>query len=433
MRLSVVGTGHVGLVTGACLAEMGNQVLCVDNDETKITSLNRGIPPFFEPGLQDLVQHNISQHRLSFTTNISEAVSNSEVIFIAVDTPSHPDGSADLSSLMDVTHQIARNLNGYKVVVQKSTVPVGTAEHIQNTLRDNVNGAAQLDLVAMPEFLREGTAVQDFLHPDRIVLGLNSPHAREIMEQLLSPLNAPMVVADFSTAELIKYASNAFLATKLSYINAVANICELLGADITKVAEGMGADPRIGHRFLSAGVGYGGACFRKDVSAFIKMSETLGYDFQLLSRVQDINYNQRVQLVDKVKRALGTLQGKKIGVLGLAYKPNTDDMRGAPSIDVINLLLQGGATIKAYDPAAIDTARGIFGDSIDLCTNPHQVAEGADALVLVTEWDEFRNMDLHQLKDLMSRPILPILVDGRNLFDPQGMADLGWQYHSVGR
>ena len=253
------------------------------------------------------------------------------------------------------------------------------------------------------------------------------------MEQLLGPLKAPMVVADFSTAELIKYSSNAFLAMKVSYINAVANICELFGADVTMVSKGMGADQRIGNRFLSAGVGYGGACFRKDVSAFIKMSENLGYDFHLLSQVQEINHNQRVRLVEKVKHALGTLEGKQIGILGLAYKPNTDDMWGAPSIDVINLLMEEGAGIKAYDPAALDTARGIFGNTVDLCTSTQQVAKDVDALVLITEWDEFRNMDLDQLKGLMSGPVLPILVDGRNIFDPQFMADSGWHYYGVGR
>lgn len=428
--MSVVGTGHVGLVTGACLAEIGNQVLCVDNNQAKITSLNNGVPPFFEPGLQDMVQRNLSKRRLAFTTSIEDALRNSEVIFIAVDTPSQPDGSADLSSLINVTRQIAGDLDGYRVVVQKSTVPVGTGEYIQNTLRDNVNGAGEIDLVSMPEFLREGTAVRDFLHPDRIVLGVQSPRAREIMEYLLKPIDAPMVVADIPTAELIKYASNAFLAMKVSYINAVANICERLGADVTKVAEGMGADPRIGSRFLSAGVGYGGACFRKDVSAFIKMSEATGYDFEILRQVQEINHNQRVQLVEKVRRALGTLQGKQIGILGLAYKPDTDDMRNAPSIDVIDLLLQGGASIKAYDPAALNTARGLFGNTIDLCTSLQQVAEDADALVLVTEWDEFRNMDMEQLKGLMH---MPILVDGRNLFEPQLMADTGWEYHGTGR
>ncbi|MBI4282437.1 MAG: UDP-glucose/GDP-mannose dehydrogenase family protein [Chloroflexi bacterium] len=430
MRLSVVGTGHVGLVAGACLAQMGNQVLCADKDEAKIASLSRGVPPFFEPGLEDMVRQNLAQDRLAFTTSIKEAVQGSQVIFIAVDTPPRPDGSADLSALLNVTHQIAHNLNGYKVVVQKSTVPVGTGERIERTLRESVNGAGELELVSMPEFMREGTAIQDFLHPDRIVLGVKSSRAREIMEGILKPLDAPMVVADIPTAEMIKYASNAFLTMKISYINAVANICEQVGADVTKVAEGMGADPRIGHRFLAAGVGYGGACFHKDVSAFIKMAEDLGYDFQMLRDVQEINYNQRVRLVEKVRRALGTLQGKQVGVLGLAYKPNTDDMRNAPSIDVIDLLLKGGARVKACDPAALDTARGLLGDAITLCASPYQVAEGSDALALVTEWEEFRNMDLERLKGLMSRPVL---VDGRNLFQPQRMADMGWEYYGMGR
>ncbi|MFH1559967.1 MAG: UDP-glucose/GDP-mannose dehydrogenase family protein, partial [Chloroflexota bacterium] len=286
MRLSVVGTGHVGLVAGACLAEVGNQVLCADNDEVKIADLRRGIPPFFEPGLEDLVRQNISRRRLTFTTSVAEAVRESEIIFIAVDTPPQPDGSADLSALINVTHQIARCLNGYRVVVQKSTVPMGTGEQIERIIRENANDASGVDVVSMPEFLREGMAVQDFLHPDRIVLGVKSLRARELMEQLLKPLNTPMVVADICTAELIKYASNAFLAMKISYINAVANICEQVGADVTKVAEGVGADSRIGPRFLAAGVGYGGGCFRKDVSAFIKMSEDLGYDFEMLRQVQ---------------------------------------------------------------------------------------------------------------------------------------------------
>ncbi|MBF8268110.1 MAG: nucleotide sugar dehydrogenase [Dehalococcoidia bacterium] len=430
MRLSVVGTGHVGLVAGACLAEMGNQVVCADNDELKIAGLRRGIPPFFEPGLEELVRKHLAQNSLTFTTSVPEAMHESQVVFIAVDTPSRPDGSADLSSLLNVSHQIARNPNGYRVVVQKSTVPVGTGQRVQEILREGSNGTGEFDVVSMPEFLREGMAVQDFLHPDRIVIGVESPRAQRLMEGLLKPFNAPLVVADIATAELIKYASNAFLGLKISYINAIASICEQVGADVTKVAEGMGHDPRIGHRFLSAGVGFGGACIQKDLSGFIRMSEDLGYDFQLLRQVLEINHGQPVRLVEKAKRALGGLEGRNIGVLGLAFKPNTDDMRSAPSIDVINLLLEGGARVSAYDPQAMPTARSLFGSAIGLCPTPYQAAEGADALLLVTEWEEFCHLDLKRLQGLMSRPLL---VDGRNLFEPRDMAEAGWEYYGTGR
>ena len=430
MRLSVVGTGHVGLVAGACLAEMGNQVVCADNDEVKIAGLRRGIPPFFEPGLEELVQRNVAQNNLSFTTSLPEAMEESQVVFIAVDTPVRFDGSADLSSLLNVSRQIARNLNGYRVVVQKSTAPVGTGNRLQEIIRESSTGTGGVDLVSMPEFLREGTAIQDFLHPDRIVIGVESPRAQELMEGLLKPMNAPLVGSDIATAELIKYASNAFLSMKISYINAIAGICEQVGVDVSKVAEGMGHDPRIGHGFLSAGLGYGGSCLGKDLSAFIRLSADLGYDFPILREVQAINNEQRALLVERTRSALEGLQGKKIGVLGLAYKPNTDDMRDAPSIDVVRLLLEGGALVMAYDPQAIPTARSLFGDAVRMCRTPYQAAEGADALLLVTEWEEFRNLDLKRLLGVMARPLL---LDGRNLFDPRLMAEGGWEYYGTGR
>jgi UDPglucose 6-dehydrogenase len=412
------------------LAEMGNQVVCADNDEVKIAGLRRGIPPFFEPGLEELVQRNVAQNNLTFTTSVPEAMHESEVVFIAVDTPVRPDGSADLSSLLNVASQIARSLNGYRVVVQKSTVPVGTGKRLQEMIRESSAGTGGVDLVSMPEFLREGTAIQDFMHPDRIVVGVESPQAQELIEGLLKPMKAPLVLSDIATAELIKYASNAFLSLKISYINAIAGICERVGADVSKVSEGMGLDPRIGRSFLSAGVGYGGSCLPKDLSAFIRMSDDLGYDFPLLRQVRAINNEQRARLVERTRSALDGLQGKQIGVLGLAYKPDTDDMRDAPSIDVVRLLLEGGAQVKAYDPQAIPTARDIFGDAVTMCRTPYQVAEGADALLLVTEWEEFRNLDMERLHGTMARPLL---LDGRNLFEPRLMAEGGWEYHGIGR
>lgn len=361
MRLSIIGTGHVGLVTGACLADKGNQVICVDNDDAKISSLKAGRVPIHEPGLEEMVRSNVALKRLSFTTAIAEGVKSSDVVFITVGTPPGTDGGADLTAVERVSREIARSLNSYKVVVEKSTVPVKTGEWVRRTLSLFSSDSVDFDVASVPEFLREGSAVHDFLHPDRVVIGVESPRAEAILRQLFEPLGAPILVTNISSAELIKHASNSFLALKISYINAVATLCDALGADVQLVAQGIGLDPRIGERFLQAGLGYGGPCFPKDVAAFIKLAEEAGFDFKLLKAAAEINSQQRGRLLKKLKDALWTLRGKRIGVLGLSFKPNTDDMRDAPSVEIVRALLAEGAEVRAYDPAAMDNARHTFG------------------------------------------------------------------------
>ncbi len=429
MRICVIGTGYVGLVTGICLADIGNSVICVDIDKEKIKGLKKGIIPIYEPGLEEMVERNLSKGRISFYTEISEGVGNSEIIFIAVGTPSKRNGEADLSYVEAVACSVAKAMDGYRVIVEKSTVPVHTGEWVRRTVKlNNVHGV-DFDVVSNPEFLREGSAISDFMHPDRIVIGVGSERAKRIMTKLYQPLNAPMVVTDIKSAEIIKHASNSYLALKISYINSIANICERVGADVEKVAEGMGLDERIGKSFLRAGAGYGGSCFPKDVSAFIKIAEEAGYDFEMLKSVESVNRMQREGLVRKIKQAMWVMNNKTIGILGLSFKPNTDDMREAPSIDIINKLQQEGAKIKAYDPAAGPRAREIL-KNVQYCKDSYCVAKGSDALVIITDWPEFKKLDFKKIKTLLNQPVI---IDGRNIYDPAEMEKLGFVYKSIGR
>lgn len=432
MNIAIIGSGYVGLVTGACFAHLGNQVVCVDNQLSKIEKLRQGVMPIYEPGLDVMVKTNVAEGRLSFTTNIEEATRAAEVIFICVGTPPREDGSADLSAFEHVAEAMAPAMNGsYKLIIEKSTVPVRTGEWLTGLLRSHLPEGADFDIASNPEFLREGSAIKDFLNTDRVVIGVNSDRAAGVLVKLYAPLNAPILMTDLNSAELIKHASNAFLAMKISFINAVAQVCEMTGADIGKVSKGVGLDKRIGEDFLKAGVGYGGACFPKDVSAFISIAAQHGYDFELLRAVENINAKQRHHLADKVFKALGhDLAGKTIGVLGLAFKPNTDDMRGAPSAEIIPMFRELDATVKVYDPVAHETAKEVLPSDITYCANPYEVAEGCDCLVILTEWAEFDSLNLPYLKTLLKRPLI---IDGRNLFDPNKMASIGYEYYSIGR
>lgn len=429
MNLCVMGTGYVGLVTGACFADLGHRVICADNDGEKIAGLKEGHVPIFEPGLEPMVAANAKAGRLSFTTSIEDGARAADVVFISVGTPARPDGSADLSQVERVTREIAKAVQGYTVIVEKSTVPVNTGEWVKRTLKLHNSDGAEFDVASVPEFLREGSAVEDFMHPDRVVIGVESTRAEDMLRGLFEPFGAPLIFTDIKSAEVIKHASNSFLAMKISYMNAIASICERVGADVTKVAEGMGYDHRIGPAFLNAGLGYGGACFPKDVAAFIKIASDAGYDFELLKAVETINREQRAQLVKKVREVLWVLDGKTIGVLGLSFKPNTDDMRNAPATDVIRMLQAEGATVKAYDPAAMEKAKKALPE-VEYCGDPYEVAEGSDALVIVTEWDEFKELDMARIKGLLN---IPVVIDGRNMCDPQKMRELGFEYRSVGR
>jgi len=434
MNVAVIGTGYVGLVAGTCFADMGNDVICVDIDEEKIKTLNEGKVPIYEPGLDKLIKKNVSAKKLIFTTNFDDAVRKSEVIFIAVGTPPKPKGDADLSYVENVARGIASIAKKPKIVVEKSTVPVQTCKRIMQVLDCNEgddNGKCIKHLVVSnPEFLREGSAVDDFLHPDRIVIGTDDEKAEKVMDKLYKPLNSKILFTDIQSAELIKHASNSFLATKISFINAVANVCEKTGADIEKVAEGMGLDDRIGRSFLNAGIGYGGFCFPKDVEAFIRISDKNGYDFKLLKEVQAVNKGQRELFLKKIEDSIWNLNGKTIGVLGLAFKPNTDDMRFAPSIDIINTLLEEGAKVKAYDPEAMGRAKIVFKDKIEYCDDMYAVPKDVDALLFLTEWDVFKKIDLKKVKKMMKQPFV---FDGRNMFNPKDMRAMGFKYESIGR
>ena len=429
MNIGIVGTGYVGLVTGACFADLGHTVLCVDNDKRKIDKLKKGDIPFFEPGLKGLVATNVSEKRLFFSSSIRECVGKCEIIFIAVGTPPLPSGDADLSAIESVCKEIAKYMRQYHLIVEKSTVPVKTAEWVVRTLKKHVRKGIKYDVASNPEFLREGSAISDAEHPDRIILGVSSDRAAMLLVKLYEPLNAPLLITDIKSAELIKHTANAFLALKISFINAVANICEITGADIMKVAKGIGMDKRIGIDFLSPGIGYGGSCFPKDVSAYIKLAERVGYDFRLLKEVTAINDNQRKNVIKKLKSALGDLKGKRLAVLGLAFKPNTDDMRGAPSIEIINMLLDEKAKVCAYDPVAAQNAAALVKD-VKFARDVYSAIKGSDALIIVTEWSEFKHLDLPAVKKIMRRPNI---IDGRNIFEPKKMKNLGFNYWSIGR
>jgi len=429
MDISVIGAGHVGLVTGACFADLGNCVVMVDNDAARIGKLKRGIMPFFEPGLKELVARGVKEKRLRFTTSLKEGVDDSAVIFIAVGTPQKATGEADLAYVEHVARSIAGCLPGYRLIVEKSTVPVQTGRWVAHTIKTYLKRKHPFDVASNPEFLREGTAIQDFMKPDRIVLGVETKRAKDLLVSLYQPLGAPIVTTDMASAELIKHASNSFLSMKISFINAIAQICERCEADVEQVAEGMGLDRRIGRAFLNAGAGFGGFCFPKDLDAFIKIAEGLGYEFELLKAVRTINEHQKRDFAMKIQRALWVVKGKTVGILGLAFKPNTDDMRYAPALDVIEYLRGEGATIQAFDPQAMHEAARLF-PSLKLCRNPYAAARGADCLAILTEWNEFKELDFHRLKKLMRQPLI---VDGRNIYDPQSLRKLGFRYVGVGR
>lgn len=435
MNIAVIGTGYVGLVTGTCLAELGNNVICIDIDEKKITNLKKGIIPIYEPGLEELVLRNHKEGRLEFTTDAKSAIQKSEVVFSAVGTPPDKDHRADLTAVMKVAETFGRHLNGYKVFVNKSTVPVGTSERVREII-EKASGDKDFDVVDNPEFLREGTAVKDFMNPDRIVVGIRnqSQKARELMEELYAPLiraGKPLMFTDVHSAEIIKYASNSFLAMKISFINEVANFCELVDADVTEVAKGVGLDDRIGPRFLHAGIGYGGSCFPKDVQAFIQTGKDNGYEFLTLEAVEEVNQTQKLRLFNKLKKEIPDLKGKKIAVWGLAFKPKTDDMREAPSIITIEKLFEEEAEVQAFDPVAMENAREIFeGKNITFKENPYETVEGADALLILTEWNEFRAIDLHKVKKLMKGSLI---CDGRNIYKPKQVKEAGFKYRSIGR
>src|SRR3954462_2047215 len=429
VKLTIIGTGYVGLVTGTCFAEVGHQVVCIDNDETKVKTLQAGGIPIYEPGLEELVKKNTAAGRLSFTTSTAEGVEKSDVIFIAVPTPPQPDGAVDLSFIEKVAREIAAAMTSYKIIVDKSTVPVKTGDKVTETIRRYCKTKVEFDVVSNPEFLREGFAVEDFLKPDRVVIGVRTQRPVAAMKEIYEPFNAPIIVTDINSAELIKHAANSFLALKISYINAVSIMCEASGANVEEVANGMGMDARIGRRFLNAGIGFGGSCFPKDLSAFIKISEQLGYDFRLLKEVQRINSDQMDRFVSRIVDTLWVLKDKTIGVLGLAFKQNTDDVRLSPAIELCQHLQKEGAKLRVYDPQAMQKARVVLTD-VTYVEKMDDVAEGCDALVVATEWPEFKKLDLEKARRLLTPPIL---FDGRNLFDAGEMEKMGFIYKSVGR
>ncbi len=428
-NITVIGTGYVGLVTGACIADLGNRVVCVDINEQKIEGLKQGVMPIYEPGLEELVARNVRAGRLSFTTSYAEGLKEAEFVFIAVGTPEGVDGEADLRYVRMAARSIAEVMDHPMVIVNKSTVPVGTGDWVADIIREYRNDDMDFAVVSNPEFLREGSAISDFMYPDRIVLGSLSQEAAEKVAQLYLPLRTTIMTTDLRTAEMIKYASNAFLATRISFINEIANICEALGADVKEVATGMSYDKRIGRAHLDAGVGYGGSCFPKDVKALAYMAEIKGRHPQLLRAVMEINTDQRRAVVRKLEQALGSLRGKTVGLLGLAFKPNTDDMREAPSTHIARMLQTAGAHVRAYDPVAMKVAaRTVPG--VELAEDAYALAEGCDALIIVTEWNEFKHLDLARIRKLMNRPVL---IDGRNIYNPAMMKELGFYYRGMGQ
>ncbi len=432
MHICMIGTGYVGLVTGTCFAEFGNDVVCVDIDQTKIAKLQAGEIPIYEPGLDTLVAQNVKAGRLSFTTDLKYAVENALVIFIAVGTPQAEDGSADMRHVENVAKDVARYMNGYKVIVNKSTVPVGAGKLIKKIIQENQSAPIHFSVVSNPEFLREGSAIEDFMRPNRVVIGAEDSEAMAIMKDLYSPLyliETPIVMTNLASAELTKYAANAFLATKISFINEVANVCERVGADVHDVAKGMGLDNRIGAKFLHPGPGYGGSCFPKDTRALLTIAQQHDYRFQIVEAAVAVNEQQRRIMIQKIKHITGGVKGKTIAFLGLSFKPNTDDMREAPAVDIIQALQKEGAKIRAYDPVAMPEARKIL-PSVVYGKDAYDIMEGADALVFITEWNQFRSLDLDKIKGLLKTPLV---IDLRNIYEPSKMIDKGFKYYSVGR
>lgn len=432
MKITVVGTGYVGLVTGTCLAETGNHVCCVDIDQRKVEKLRNGIMPIYEPGLEKLFDRNLKEDRLSFTTSLQEGIDHGEIVFLALPTPPGEDGSADLKYVLGVAENIGKILTEYKVIIDKSTVPVGTAEKVQAAIAKNYDG--EFDVVSNPEFLREGVAVDDFMKPDRIVIGTTSERAQKLLTELYAPYvrqGNPIIFMDERSAELTKYAANAFLATKISFMNEVAQLCERLGADVDMVRRGIGSDDRIGKRFLFPGIGYGGSCFPKDVQALVFSANEVKYEFQILNAVTEVNKRQKVHLVNKIKLYYNNdLSGKHFAIWGLAFKPNTDDIREAPALEIINALLAEGATVAAFDPEAVNNVKGIVGDKITYAETQYDCLQNADALIIATEWNEFRTPDFDKIIEAMKDTVV---FDGRNLFDIEQMEKKGFHYESIGR
>jgi len=427
-KVAIVGSGYVGLVTGACFAHLGNKVICVDNDLKKIRMLRKGKVPIYEPGLDKMIAAAARKKKISFTANLAEAIRECDIIFICVNTPPKDDGGADLSYVENVSRQIAKSLKRYCLIVEKSTVPVQTGERVFRTIRDHV-GNVEFDVASNPEFLREGSAIEDFLNPDRVVIGVSSAKAEKLLKQLYAPLKSKMVVTDIKSAEIIKHASNSFLATKISFINAVARVCDAVGADVEKVAAGMGLDPRIGPSFLKAGIGFGGFCFPKDLAAFYHMSQKLGVPFELLQEVLNINEAQKAYFVKKIENVLWNLRGKRIALLGLAFKGNTDDMRFAPSIDIIHALQKEGVELHAYDPEAMDRAREVL-KGVVFAKNAYEACRGADAVALITDWKAFQSLNWSKIRKLVRQPVV---FDGRNFLEPEVLQGLGFHYHGIGR
>ena len=432
MNICVIGSGYVGLVTGACLAEFGMNLICVDNNQQKIDLLKQGKIPIYEPGLENLLKKNVKEGRLRFSTNIQEGVTSGLVIFIAVGTPPREDGSADLQAVEDVAKEIAQYMNGYKVVVAKSTVPIGTCRQLKKWIQDHQTQLTPFDIVSNPEFLREGSAVEDFMRPDRVIIGAESEQAIAIMKDIYSALyliETPFVITSLETAEMIKYATNAFLATKVTFINEIANLCEILNADVLHVAKAMGLDGRIGKKFLHPGPGYGGSCFPKDTRALSRLAHEKGCSFKILDSVIEVNEEQKQKMVKKIREKVGDLRGKTIGILGLSFKPNTNDIRESSSITIIQGLLSMGAKVRTFDPAAMEETKAIFPD-LEYGEDAYDVARGCDALVLLTEWNQFRRLDLNRIKSLLKTPIF---IDLRNVYDPEQMRRLGFNYYGLGR
>jgi UDPglucose 6-dehydrogenase len=431
MDISIIGSGYVGLVTGACFADVGHNVVCVDNDEAKVKTLQAGRVPIYEPGLEEIIHRNVSTHRLRFSSSIREGVDNSQIVFIAVPTPPQLNGEVDLSFIEKVSREIADVLTDYRVIVDKSTVPVKTGERVAETIKRYNRRGAKFDVVSNPEFLREGCAIHDLMHPDRIVIGAQSQHAVDLMKKVYEPFMAPILVTDINSAELIKHAANSFLALKISYINAISAMCQVSGADVEKVADGIGMDRRIGRQFLNAGIGYGGSCFPKDVAAFIHISDQLGVPFTLLKEVQRINETQKERFLKLIRDTLWVLREKKIAVWGLTFKPDTDDVRSSVAIELVDAMLREGANVSVYDPKGMEKARELKAVAdAKFASSALEAVDGAEALVIATEWPEFANVDLAEVKKRMTTPII---FDGRNLLDPETMGKLGFHYHSMGR